>query len=146
MLPNQARDARLLLAVAGLSLLAGCWLAGSRSSPDAQLVGLVGRLTALQSTSQVVASALVSAATILAAVLIPVVTVLSIRHGERRPPEPATMKPVLPEHDVTTQNQLPAGQPGALPSGSSPNALTARKVELGSTISAAPPQNPGETP
>lgn len=92
---NLRPDYRPLLVVAVLALLGGCWLASSpsTSTPDDALVSLVGRLTALQVGSSILAVSIVSAAAILAAVAIPVVTVIVVlRRTPRAPDEPEAAK------------------------------------------------------
>ena len=89
------------------------WLIKPDPTPDEALVGLVGRLTALQASSTVLATAIVAAASIVAAVLIPVVTVWALCRSEeqRAPQESVSTRPA----DRDPQS-LPAGpEPAALP-------------------------------
>ena len=102
-----------LWVAAALGGLLVWWLIKPDPTPDEALVGLVGRLTALQASSTVLASAIVAAASILAAIAIPLVTVWALMHSDEqtRPHEPT---PALPA-DRDPQG-LPAGpEPAALP-------------------------------
>lgn len=111
MQPPRGLDPRVLLIVAILGMVGGCWLAGTTASPDDRLVSLLGRLTALQSTSIVVATAIVSATAIFAAVLIPLATVWAIRRSEDTPP-PQNPEPPRNAYIAPPQAQqcLPTGK------------------------------------
>lgn len=115
-----------LWVAAALGGLLVWWLIKPDPTPDEALVGLVGRLTALQASSTVLASAIVAAASILAAIAIPLVTVWAlIRSDEQtRPHEPT---PVLPAD--RDQQRLPASPPPAdLPACGDPQTGAALQV------------------
>lgn len=86
------------------------WLIKPDPTPDEALVGLVGRLTALQASSTVLASAIVAAASILAAVLIPVVTVWALCRLEEQPAPESRCPPPPADRDPQS---LPTGPQAA---------------------------------
>ena len=119
-----------LWVAAALNGLLVWWLIKPDPTPDEALVGLVGRLTALQASSTVLASAIVAAASILAAVLIPVVTVWALCRSEE---QPAPQEPVsTPPADRDPQS-LPAGPPATLPERGAADSTAHRQLTSATT-------------
>lgn len=89
------------------------WLIKPTPTPDEALVGLVGRLSALQASSTVLASAIVAAASILAAIAIPLVTVWALMHSDERtrPHEPTHALPADRDQQRLSASPPPADLP-----------------------------------